>query len=66
LIAAVGYLLGIISDGDWQGFIANVPGPLWPIKGLLWRVLLMNAVILWRVVPELRRSFLGCAATLPK
>ena len=56
-IAIAGYLLGVISDGDWRGFIENVPGPLWLVHTLLWAALLANAFILWRVVPELRRSF---------
>jgi hypothetical protein len=58
LIVVAGFLLGVIrGDGDWHGFITNVPGPLWLVKGLLWGVLLANAVILWRVVPELWRSW---------
>jgi len=56
-VAVAGCLLGIISDGDWEGFIGNVPGPLWLVKTLLWAVLLVNAVILWRVIPELIRSW---------
>ncbi len=56
-VAVAGCLLGIISDGDWRGFIENVPGPLWLVKTLLWAVLLVNAVILWHVIPELIRSW---------
>jgi hypothetical protein len=56
-VAVAGCLVGILSDGDWQGFIRNVPGPLWLIRGLLWGILLGNAVILWRVVPELWRTW---------
>ena len=63
-IAVAGCLLGIISDGDWRGFIENVPGPLWLVRTLLWAALLANAFILWRVVPELRRSFLALTSGL--
>jgi len=58
LFALAGCLLGVISDGDWQGFITNVPRPLWLARGLLWGMLLINAVILWRVASQLRRCFL--------
>lgn len=55
-IVTPGCLLGIISsDGDWNGFITNVPGPLWLVKGVLWGTVLVNGIILWRVVPELWR-----------
>jgi hypothetical protein len=55
-VAVLGCLLGLISDGDWQGFIENVPGPLWLVKALIWGVLLVNGFILWRVGPELWRA----------
>ncbi len=56
-VAVAACLLGIVSDGDWRGFIENVPGPLWLVKTLLWGVLLVNAVILWRVLPELKKTW---------
>lgn len=56
-IAIAGCLLGVISDSDWRGFIENVPGPLWLVHAVLWAALLVNAFILWRVVPEFRRAF---------
>lgn len=61
-LAIAGCLLGIISDSDWRVFIENVPGPLWLVKTLLWAVLLVNAIILWRVLPELRRTWKANAA----
>ncbi|HUT28559.1 MAG TPA: hypothetical protein VMX13_02115 [Sedimentisphaerales bacterium] len=54
-VAVLGCLLGIISDGDWLGFIENVPGPLWLVKALVCIVLLVNGFILWRIGPELWR-----------
>lgn len=54
-VAVLGCLVGVISGGDWRGFIENVPGPLWLVKALLWCVLLVNGFILWRVGPELWR-----------
>ena len=56
-VAIVGCLLGLFSDGDWRGFIENVPGPLWLVKALIWGVLLVNGFILWRVGPELWRAW---------
>jgi len=56
-IAVGGCLLGIISDGDWNGFINNVPGPLWLVKTIAWGILVVNGLILWRVVPELHRAW---------
>lgn len=56
-VAVAGDLLGIVNDGELHGFIANAPGPLWLVKALLWGVLLVNAIILWRVVPELWRAW---------
>ena len=52
-----GYLSGIISDGDWRGFITNVPGPPWLVRGLLWFTVPVSATILWRVASELRRAW---------
>lgn len=56
-IAVAGCLLGLTSDGDWRGFIENVPGPLWLVKTLVLAVFLVNAFILWRIVPELWRAW---------
>ncbi len=52
-----GYILGLITDGDWRGFIENVPAPLWLVNTLLSIVLLINTFILWRIVPELWRAY---------
>lgn len=53
-IAVAGSLAGMVSDGDWRGFITNVPGPLWLIKSLLWGVIAVSALMLWQVVPRWR------------
>ena len=50
-----GCLLSIMSDSKTEYIISNVPGPLWFAQALLWIILLVNAVILWRVMPELWR-----------
>lgn len=55
LIVTPLYLLNIVTDGDWHGFIPNVPGPLWLVQGLLW-LAVANAAILWRLLPMLRRG----------
>ena len=57
ITATPGKLSGLISDGDWHGFITNVPGPPWLVKGLLWFTVPVSAMILWRVVSELRRAW---------
>lgn len=58
LVAVAGCLLGLLpADGDWHGFITNVPGPPWLIQGLLWGVLFVNGILLWRVVLEGWRSW---------
>ncbi len=56
-VAVLGCLFGLISDGDWRGFIENVPGPLWLVKALVCGVLLVNGFILWRVVPGLWQAW---------
>jgi hypothetical protein len=57
LAATPGYLSGIISDGDWRGFITNVSGPRWLIEGFLWITVPVAAMVLFRVVPEVRRAW---------
>lgn len=55
---AVGlHMLGFISDGETGSFIANAPGPTWLVEGCLWIALLVNALILWRVLPYLWRTW---------
>ncbi len=58
-IVTPGYLSGIMEDGDWIGFITNVHGPSWLVKGLLWGSFLISAIVLWRVVPEVWRTWKG-------
>jgi hypothetical protein len=52
-IVLAGCLLGVISDHETQAAISIMPGPSWLGKSLLWGVVLVSAVILWRVVPEI-------------
>jgi hypothetical protein len=65
-VAVAGYLLGLMNDGDWHGFIVNVPGPLWLVKALAWAILAVNAVILWRVVPQIWKVVEGRVLELRK
>jgi len=56
-VATAGCLLGIVrDDGDWNGFVGNVPGPPWLVRAILWGTVVVSAFILWRVAPELWRS----------
>lgn len=52
-IAVLGYLSGLVSDGDWLGFIENVPWPLWLVKTMLWISLFVSGFILWHVGHEM-------------
>jgi hypothetical protein len=52
-IAVLGYLSGLVSDGDWLGFIENVPWPLWLVKTMLWISLFVSGFILWYVGHEM-------------
>jgi hypothetical protein len=54
-VVVAGCLLGIIEDNETQSFIANTPGPVWLVQVILWGILLVNVVVLWRIVPELWR-----------
>jgi hypothetical protein len=56
-VVIAGCLLGVISDAETLSFISNTPGPTWLVKTLLWGVLLVSAVIMWRVVPEVWRAW---------
>lgn len=55
LIATPLYLLSIITDGDWRGFITNVSGPVWLVHCVLWLSVAASAAALWRVLPTLWR-----------
>ncbi len=63
-VAVGGYLLGMLSDSDWIGFITHVPGPLWLVKAIAWGILVVNGFILWRVLPELHRAWKAHLARL--
>jgi hypothetical protein len=52
------YLLGFITaEGDLIGRVTESGGPAWPVKSLLWGIFLISAVILWRSLPEVWRSW---------
>lgn len=63
-VAVAGCLLGVISDGDWNGFINNVPGPLWLVRTIACGILVVNGFILWCVVPEFVRAWKARASDL--
>jgi hypothetical protein len=46
------YVLGLASDGDWRGFIENVPGPPALVYALLVCATLVSIGFLWRLVPH--------------
>jgi len=56
-VVVAGCLIGILNDGETQSFISNAPGPGWLVQAILWGVLAANAIILWRVSPELWRAW---------
>lgn len=45
-------MMGLISDGDWRGFIGNVPGPRWQVYLFLIVSVLVSVFILWRTLPH--------------
>ncbi len=57
IITAGGSLLGVISDGHFDGFVACIPGPQWLIKTLPWGFLLVCILILWHIVPEFMKTW---------
>lgn len=46
-------MVGLLSDGDWRGFIGNVPGPPWQVYLLLSVSVLVSLFILWRTLPHI-------------
>ena len=48
-------MIGISADGDYDGFVKYAPLARWQINTLLSIVVIINAVILCKVVPHLRR-----------
>jgi len=63
-IVVAGQLLGMLSDGDWRGFINNVPGPLWLVKTVLWTAFVFNVAVIVRVAIELRQVWRAHIAAL--
>ena len=51
-VATVPMMLGFLTDGDWEGFIDNVPGPIWLVHTLLIASVLVSLFILWKIVPH--------------
>jgi hypothetical protein len=52
------YLLGFITaEGDLIGRVTKSGGPVWLVKSLLWGSFLISAIILWRVLPEVWKSW---------
>ena len=57
-------MLGFLSDGDWRGFINNVPGPLWLVYALLTIALLITLFMLWKIVPHIYRLLMNEGARI--
>jgi hypothetical protein len=54
------YLLGFIAaEGDPIGYVMGIGGPVWLAKILLWGIFLISAIILWRLLPEVRKSWMA-------
>ncbi len=52
------YILGFITaEGDLIGYVTKAGGPVWLVKSLLWGSFLISAIILWRVLPEVWKSW---------
>lgn len=52
------YLLGFITaEGDLIHRVAESGGPVWLVKALLGSLVLICSVILWRVLPEVWKSW---------
>jgi len=54
------YLLDFIrAEGDPIRYVTEAGGPVWLVKSLLWGSFLISAIILWRVLPDVRRSWIA-------
>ena len=52
------YLLGLVkAEGDLIGYVARNGGPVWIARGFIRSTFLISAVILWRVAPEILKSW---------
>jgi len=56
-IVVAAQLLGIGEDGDWGGFIHNVPGPLWAVKAAVWLAWVVNLAVILPVGVNLCRAW---------
>ena len=63
-VVAIPQMLGYMSDGDWQGFITNVPGPRWLIYTMLSISVLMSLCMLWKIIPHIYKLFRDMNARL--
>lgn len=54
------YLLGFITaEGDPIGYVTGTGGPVWLAKSILWGIFVISGIILWRVLPEVRKSWMS-------
>ena len=51
-------MLGLVQDGDYNGYIGNIPIPHWQANGLLLLFSVINAAIVLVVVKHLVRTYL--------
>ncbi len=60
------YLLGFMTaEGDLIGYVSNAGGPVWLVRTLLWGSILICAVILWRVLPDVLKAWATCFLKAP-
>jgi hypothetical protein len=48
-------MLGFASDGDWRGFIDNVPGPGWLVYTALTGIVVASTPMLWKTAARAYR-----------
>jgi hypothetical protein len=52
------YLLGLIdAEGDLIGYVTSIGGRVWLAKVFLWSIFLVSTLILWQVLPEIRKAW---------
>ncbi len=51
-------MTGLVSDGDYSGYISNIPIPHWQANGLLLLFSVINAAIILAIIKHLVRTYL--------
>lgn len=66
VIIAGGVLLGILSNGHFDAFVACIPGPQWLSKVIPWGFILICIFILWQILPEIKKILTAQSLELKK